>query len=302
MERIQLLDLHFRNTPQAIAAFLVETQAGPVLIETGPHSTWPHLVEALRTHGYAPRDVSHVLLTHIHLDHAGAAWAFAQQGAQIYVHPKGAPHLANPQRLISSARRIYQDEMDALWGRMEPIKADQLVVPEDEQQFEIGGVTFRALFTPGHAVHHIAWQVGEAIFCGDVAGVRVPGGIVVPPCPPPDIHIPHWLESIDRIKQSGATQLWLTHFGPVEEEVASHLDALAARLLDWANWMRPFFEAGTPPAEVTPKFQQYVNAQLRQAGITTPEMHKRYELANPAWMSVWGLLRYWEKIGSRADE
>ncbi len=294
MPPIHLLDLSFQETAEAIAAFVVETDEGPVLVETGPHSTWPHLEGALHKLGYRPEDVRQVLLTHIHLDHAGAAWAFAKKGAVIHVHPVGAPHLAHPDKLLHSARRIYQDQMDTLWGQMEPIAESQLHTPADGEEIEIGGVVFRALYTPGHATHHIAWQVGADVFTGDVGGVRIPGGVVMPPCPPPDIHIEHWLESIARIKQAGAERLWLTHFGPVDEPVP-HLDALAARLLDWANWMRPWFESGTPPEEVTPRFQQYVQEQLRSEGITDPQVLQRYELANPAWMSVWGLMRYWKK-------
>ncbi len=298
MALIHLIDLGFQEMQQAIAAFVVPTDEGPVLVETGPYSTWPRLEAGLKELGYRPEEVRHVLLTHIHLDHAGAAWAFARKGARIYVHPVGAPHLTRPEKLLHSARRIYKDQMDVLWGRMEAVEEALLVTPADGEVIQIGGTAFEALFTPGHAVHHIAWKVGEDVFTGDVGGVRIPGGIVVPPCPPPDIHIAHWLQSIDRLKQAGVQRLWLTHFGPVEAP-APHLDALAARLLDWANWMRPWYEAGAKPEAVTPRFQQYVQDQLREAGVADDAVLQRYELANPAWMSVWGLMRYWDKYGTQ---
>jgi len=287
------LDLHFRGKPHTIAAFVLETGEGPVLIETGPHSTIQYLEEGLARLDYRLEDVKHVLLTHIHLDHAGAAWAFAERGAGVYVHPAGARHLVEPEKLLQSAKRIYQDAMDQLWGTMNPIAAEALQQPEDGAVLEIGGLRIQAWHTPGHAVHHIAWQIEDQLFAGDVAGVKIDEGLVVPPCPPPDINIEAWQRSIQRMRSLNLSRLHLTHFGAVDE-VDPHLDMLEKRLTEWAEWIRPYYEQGASVEEVTPKFQAYVQQQLTEHGIEGEQL-QQYENANPSWMSVAGLMRYWRK-------
>lgn len=290
---IHILDLHFQNLPHTIGAFLVETSSGPALIETGPHSTFGALADELAKYGRKPEDVRYVFLTHIHLDHAGAAWALAQTGATVYVHPFGAKHLLQPERLISSARRIYQDQMDALWGDMQPIPPERLKTVDHGEVIDLGNMQLTAWHTPGHAVHHIVWQLGDAAFTGDVAGVQIDKGLVAPPCPPPDIHIEDWQQSLNLIRSLHLQRLYLTHYGIIEN-ITQHLDQLEKRLLAWADWMFPFYEKGTPPEEITPQFQAYVQQQLEEAGAT-PFIISQYEAANPSWMSVAGLLRYWSK-------
>lgn len=292
---IHTLDLHFLEFDRAIASFLVETSEGPVLIESGPYSTFPTLVERIKKTGYSPKDIRHVLLTHIHFDHAGAAWALAQQGAQIYVHPFGARHLSAPEKLWDSARRIYQDDMERLWGQMQPIPNEQITPVDHEQPIVVGDTTFRAWHTPGHAVHHVAWQLDDVIFTGDVAGVRIHADdqIVEPPCPPPDINIEDWLDSIKKIRQLKPKALYLTHFSRVED-IDWHLDELERRLIDWGNWIKEKMELGHGPEETVPGFKAFVADQLRKEGVDEPAI-RQYEAANPSWMSVAGLMRYWKK-------
>lgn len=290
---MQIIDLHFQGIPNAIASYLVETSAGPILIETGPHSTLPHLEAALIKAGYGIEDIQHVFLTHIHLDHAGAAWAFAQKGASIYVHPAGLPHLENPKKLMASAARIYGDEMGRLWGQMQAIPIAQLKAVEHETIFQIGDTSLRALHTPGHAVHHIAWVLGEQIIAGDVAGVKIGSGPVVPPCPPPDINIEDWERSIKILLAEAPRQLLLTHFGVVDS-VEEHLSALKTELHAWANWIKPHYLQGSDPGEITPAFQQFVQERLSRKGVDASGL-QQYEAANPSWMSVAGLMRYWYK-------
>jgi glyoxylase-like metal-dependent hydrolase (beta-lactamase superfamily II) len=291
---VKILDLCFQNQPETIAAFLIETDKGPALVETGPHSTFPALREGLRKFGYEPEDVRHVFLTHIHLDHGGAAWVFAQHGATIYLHPAGKPHFEHPEKLLDSARRIYKDDMDRLWGDVRPIPSERMVAVDHHQKIILGDVDFRALHTPGHAAHHIAWQLDHVLFTGDVAGVSIGDkGIVMPPCPPPDINIEVWLDSIQLIRNKRFRSFYLTHFGKVTA-VKEHLLELEGRLHNWANWMEPYFNDGAQTAEVVPLFQDYVRKQLEAAGITGQELLK-YESANPSWMSVAGLMRYWKK-------
>ena len=146
--KIHTLDLHFLGLEHSIAVFVVETTAGPVLVECGPASTLPHLSTALDQKGWKLTDFQHIFLSHIHFDHAGAAWAFAENGATIYVHPKGLPHLAAPEKLYNSARMIYGDDMDRLWGEMRPIPEAQLHAPEHGEIIQIGDIRFQAWYTP----------------------------------------------------------------------------------------------------------------------------------------------------------
>ncbi|MCB9275976.1 MAG: MBL fold metallo-hydrolase [Lewinellaceae bacterium] len=292
---LHVLDLNFLDLPDTIAAFLVDTEAGPALVETGPYSTFQHLRQAVREKGYALEDIGHVFLTHIHLDHAGAAWAMAELGATVYLHPFGEAHMNDPSKLLASATRIYGDDMDRLWGTLKPIPKEQLRTVAHGEAIHIGGMRFTAWHTPGHAVHHIAWQAGEVLFTGDVAGVKIEGGPAMPPCPPPDINIEDWQKSLQLIRQLDIDKLYLTHFGAISgEKIPGHLDELETGLLDWANWMRPHFENGENATELTPVFQAYVQEQLRKQGVSEAQL-ELYENANPSWMSVAGLLRYWRK-------
>ena len=290
---IHTLDLQFLAIDHAIAAFLIETSDGPVLIETGPYSTFEALTADLKKHKYVPADIKHVFLTHIHFDHAGAAWAFAKTGTKIYVHPFGAPHLAEPFKLYNSAKQIYGNEMERLWGAMENIDASLLVSPEDNQVITIGETSFKALYTPGHAKHHISWQVGEVIFTGDVAGVKIGDGPVVPPCPPPDINLEDWNQSIDLLLKADADSLFLTHFGLIKDKKA-HLTELKEILNDWAFWIKEKWERGMNDEEITPLFKDYTMQQLKDKGVNAHGL-QQYEAANPSWMSVAGLIRYWKK-------
>ncbi|MEQ6168500.1 MULTISPECIES: MBL fold metallo-hydrolase [unclassified Ekhidna] len=288
-----ILDLHFQNYEHAIAAFLIETDDGPVLIESGPYSTFPSLEKGLADHGYKVSDVKHVLLSHIHFDHAGAAWAFAERGAKVYLHPFGHDHMHDPTKLVASATMIYGDQMDTLWGKMDGIPKKNLKVMEHEESVEIGGQSFRALHTPGHAKHHIAWHWKDTIFTGDVAGVKIEGGPVVPPCPPPDINIEDWLHSIDLILSKNPNKLVLTHFGE-EMNPNIHMQELKGILKDWSEWMKAKWEAGMSNDEITPEFMAYTSKQLKDRGVSDHGI-KLYEAANPSWMSVAGLVRYWKK-------
>ncbi|MCE7922202.1 MAG: MBL fold metallo-hydrolase [Haliscomenobacteraceae bacterium CHB4] len=296
---IHTLDLGFLDLENAIAAFVVEGPDGMALVETGPASTLGHLKVALAASGWTIADFQHVFLSHIHFDHAGAAWAFAEKGATIHVHPKGLPHLAAPEKLYNSARMIYGEKMDELWGPMHPVAGSQLHAPSHGEVIEAAGLKFTAWHTPGHAIHHIAWEVAPAsgrkavLFTGDVAGVKIGNGPVVPPCPPPDIHVEDWQASIQLMRTLPAEILYLTHFGAITDKKA-HLDALEQRLLTWAGWMKPYADQQTPSEQVVPLFEQFVAGELAGLGVDEAGL-RRYEAANPAFMSVAGLLRYWKK-------
>ncbi len=290
---VNVIDLKFQGFSRAIASFLIESGEGPVLIETGPHSTYKALEEGINHLGYDIADIKHVLLSHIHFDHAGAAWALARQGAKIYLHPSGAKHMEDPSRLYESAKRIYQDKMDSLWGSLEPIPKDHLYQIPHEETLHIGKLKFIAHHTPGHAVHHIAWQLEDMLFTGDVAGVKINDGPVVPPCPPPDINIEDWKASIALIRSLNLEKIYLTHFGDFDN-IEEHLNELEECLDSWSGWMKLQYDNGADASEITPKFQAYVDEELSSKGLSKNEID-RYGAANPAWMSVAGLMRYWKK-------
>lgn len=299
--KIHTLDLGFQDLEHTIAVYVLEGPDGLVLMETGPYSTFKNLEKGLAVQGWKPADFQQVFVSHIHFDHAGAAWALAQQGARIYVHPRGLPHLASPEKLYNSARMIYGDAMDTLWGAMEPISAGQLFAPEHGAVIKVAGLQLTAWYTPGHAVHHIAWEASplnglpeeQVLFTGDVAGVRIDDQIVVPPCPPPDINIEDWLASLQLLRDLPVQTLYLTHFGKITHKT-EHLENLEKCLLDWANWMKPYAENRTPAADIVPLFEAYVRKKLLAAGMNAIGL-ARYEAANPVYMSVAGLLRYWTK-------
>lgn len=290
---IRTLDLEFQNNACAIAAYLLEGHTGLILVETGPHSTLPHLKAAIEEQGFKLEDVKNVLLTHIHLDHAGAAWVFANQGANIYLHPFGVKHMADPSKLMESARRIYQDKMDELWGEMHPIAEAQLITVAHEEKINVDGITFTAYHTPGHANHHIAWEIDGVVFTGDVAGVQIGNGPVIAPLPPPDIDIEKWENSIQLLRDLKPKALYLTHYGAVTD-IDNHLNQLEQNISELAQWIKIHLDAGESIEEMTPKFDQFCVERLEELEMTSVEI-AQYQAANPAWMSVAGLVRYWQK-------
>lgn len=289
---IRILDVKFLGESHVIANSLIPSEDGPILVETGPETTFENLKKAIAEEGFDWKDIKHVLLTHIHFDHAGAAWKFAENGAKIYVHPIGLPHLHQPAKLWDSAKRIYKEDMDRLWGKMKSIDEDLLMPVDDGDVIAIGGKEFTTHYTPGHAIHHNAYQLGVVVFTGDVAGVRINEGPAVPPCPPPDIDIASWKKSINRLKSINADMLYIAHFGAVENP-NQHLEELREMLDDWALWMKPYFEKGADPDVVTPQFVAYTQQQLRDKGLAEDDV-QRYEKGNPSFMSVTGLTRYWK--------
>jgi len=297
--KVYPLNLDFHGKVFEIYSFLVETSIGPVLIETGPHSSFDNLVKGIQKCGYKKEDIQHVFLTHVHLDHGGGAWCWADLGAKIYVHPEGYRHIHDPAKLLASAQRIYGDLMDWLWGTLKPIATDQLQIVGDEEIISIGDSNFRSIHTPGHAKHHTAWQLGNVLFTGDVAGVRMDKGPVIPPCPPPGIHIEDWVTSIDRclaIKEIDT--YYLTH-GAEITDLNSHMTKLKELLWAQANFIKPHFDAKTPVNDIIKPFQKFIQADLIAQGVSEDEL-KRFESANPTSSNVHGLLRYWE-VKERGD-
>jgi glyoxylase-like metal-dependent hydrolase (beta-lactamase superfamily II) len=292
---IHVLDTRHLGHAGIIAATVLETNEGLALFDTGPESTFSNVTAAIAGKGFSPQDVRHVFLSHIHFDHAGAAWRFAEAGATIYVHPRGAPHLLDPTKLIDSATRIYGAEMERLWGQFAAIPAERVKVVQDMDVIRAGQFEVRAIETPGHARHHHVYQWDDNLFGGDVAGVRLGGGPPVPPFVPPELEIEAWQQSIDKIRALNPARLYLPHFGLLEGSISSHLDALKERIDRWAIWFRDQLRAGRDDKQMIPAFAQCVAEELRAAGATEDQA-RDYERADPSFMAVSGALRYWRKF------
>lgn len=306
IDQLRTLDLQFQGQSQVVASYLLPSEEGGILIESGPGSTFPRLQARLAEHGRTPADVSKVLLTHIHLDHAGAAGHLAEHGATIYVHRRGATHLANPSRLLKSARRIYGDDMDRLWGEMRSVPEDQIVAIEDEDTIDVGDGSVLALDTPGHASHHLSYIIGDVCFTGDVAGVRVPGETHVElPLAPPEIRLDLWRNSLARlrdvVRRQDVEHLAPTHFG-IYEDVPDHLDRLEAMIEKAERWAAETIpEYADDEEALRAAATEWMREQASTSGVDDATW-ALYELANPSWMAAPGLRRYWKKHKAPSDD
>ena len=295
--RVITLDLNFQGRPHAIASYLIRHNDGAVLIESGPGSTLPALQAGLAKEGLSPRDVTHVLLTHIHLDHAGAAGWLAKQGARIYVHPVGAPHMVHPEKLIASATQIYGDRMQTLWGEFLPVPQSQLIIPKDRDTIEIGNLRFTPINTPGHAEHHYAYLFEDICFSGDVGGVRIPGyRYLRVPMPPPELNLERWHESIARLRKEKFNIIAPTHFG-MSDDVTWHLNEVDKGLDTASRWLDEVMLSALPVEDLRRSYTERVMAEGEKVGLTE-DVVRAYEVANPLGMSADGLLRYWKKVRS----
>ena len=290
------LDLRFLGAPHAIASYLVLGPAGPVLIETGPGSTLTTLQSELARFDVRPGDVADVLLTHIHLDHAGAAGWWAHQGANVHVHHLGAPHLIDPVRLLNSAQRIYGDDMDRLWGEFLAAPAQRVYAHHDDDVILAGGLSFIAHDTPGHARHHFVYQLQDLAFTGDLAGVRLPEHPHLRlPTPPPEFELDPWLDSVARMRAMNFNRLYLTHFGPVDS-VTEHWDTVTHWLPQIAERVRAGLEAGQDRDALLDNLQLWEEARLTADAVPKP-LWPTYASLGPVSMSLDGVLRYWKKQG-----
>ncbi len=252
---------------------------GDVLVDPGPRSCLPALLEALGDE--RPRAL---LLTHIHLDHAGASGALVARwpDLEVYVHERGAPHLIDPSRLLESARRLYGEDMDRLWGETIPVPECNVTVLRGGERVIDGG--FEVAYTPGHASHHVCYLHEETAFVGDVGGVRItPGSPTIPPTPPPDIDVQAWHESIERIRAWKPQRLAVTHFGGYED-VDAQLAEVSARLDDWAERVRQ---------QDRDAFIAGIEAEIDAR--SDPGIHPAYTQAAPPEQLYAGLERYWRK-------
>jgi glyoxylase-like metal-dependent hydrolase (beta-lactamase superfamily II) len=279
------IDLHHNGRPEEVGSFVVSTDDGLALFDCGPATCLPILERGLRERGVTLGDIRHLLLSHIHLDHAGAAGAIARDHPHVTVHVSaiGAPHLLDPSRLEASARRLYGDVFDRLWGALTPVPEANLRVVGDEV---VGLACFP---TPGHASHHVSYLHRDGtLYSGDVAGVRFPGStFVAPPLPPPEVDLEAWHASLDEIERRDPQRLACVHFGTFDD-VTGHLGRLRATLDRWAGW-----SAADPDEDA---FARLVRDDI---AASDPELVERHLVFGPPDHAYQGLARYWRKRRER---
>jgi glyoxylase-like metal-dependent hydrolase (beta-lactamase superfamily II) len=277
------IDLFHLGRERSIGCYLLDTEDGPALFDCGPSTTMGALEAGLAAEGLRLADVRHLLLSHIHLDHAGAAGALVREHPALLVHVSeiGAPHLVDPSRLERSARRLYGESFDTLWGELAPVPESNVRIVGDRV---LGLDCFP---TPGHASHHVSYLDADGtLYAGDAAGVRIqPGRYVMPPTPPPEFDLELWQRTLDEIERRSPERLALIHFG-VAEDPQRHLADLRLELYDWAQ----FVLGGASEDE----FVAYCRAELANAGEETGV----YDTAMPMWQSYRGLARWAEKQNS----
>jgi glyoxylase-like metal-dependent hydrolase (beta-lactamase superfamily II) len=290
------IDLQFQGHAGVIATAAIPVGGGVVLVDPGPSSCLPALERGLAALNHSLSDVRAVLLTHIHLDHAGAAGTIARRvpGVPVYVHEIGARHLASPDKLLASATRLYGGAMDRLWGEFLAVPATSLRHLAGGESVTLDGRRFDVAYTPGHAVHHVSYfdAADGTAYVGDTAGIHVSPGYVLPATPPPDIDLERWGESLSVIERWQPRRLYLTHFGPVDTP-AAHVAMYRSALTRFAERVRSSLaEDGDDEARMT-TWEAWVRADVR---TRMPEDAAVAAESAAPFRQLWlGLARYWRK-------
>ncbi|MDH4065301.1 MAG: MBL fold metallo-hydrolase [Acidobacteriota bacterium] len=295
-----VIDLLFGGRERVIAAAVLRGADGLVLVDPGPSSCLPALEAGLARLGGNVRDVRQILLTHIHLDHAGATGSIVARAptARVLVHERGARHMVDPARLLASATRLHGDRMDALWGRFEPVPAAQVTALTGGERLDIAGRTMRVAHTPGHAVHHVAYldEVDGTAYVGDTCGIRVAGDYTIAATPPPDIDLALWSKSLDLIEDWRPATLLLTHFGPVGAARA-HIANYRRVLTATGEVVARSLDAGDSDEDRAAAFSAQMRQSLRRA---LSESEAQAAEAAAPFEQIWaGLARYWRKQAER---
>ena len=292
------VDLNFLGRPGIIATAVLQGPSGVALIDPGPSTTLGTLQQALAAKGISPGDIRQLLLTHIHLDHAGGAGTLVRDnpGIEVFVHERGAPHMIDPAKLIASASRLYQGDMQRLWGEFLPVPESRVRVLAGGETIAAGGRELTVAYTPGHAVHHVSYfdRSGRIAFVGDTAGIRRGNSVyVMPPTPPPDVDLEAWRASADRILAWDPDTVFLTHFGPVHG-ARPHFEQLFERLADWSRIVRRLL--ADPSLDDQQRERQFVDEVMldlrRVIGESEAEQYGRAGRLDYSWQ---GLARYWRK-------
>ena len=290
------IDLGFLGRSNVIAAAIVQGPSGAAIVDPGPSTCLATLEQGLQAHGLRWQDVRHLLLTHIHLDHAGATGTIVREHPHItvLVHERGAKHMIDPTRLLDSATRLYGADMDRLWGEFAAVPQANVVSLTGGERIDAGGRTFDVAYTPGHASHHVSYfdPSSGVAFVGDVAGVCALGGYVLPPTPPPDIDLDLWRTSVERILEWSPSTLFLTHFGAVTR-VRPHLAELLDNLGMTAATVRESLEGPGSDEEKSERFADWLRQELRRR--MTDAQVDSYVVAAGFKYLWFGLARYWRK-------
>ena len=292
-----LVDLEHLGHPESVAAAVLVTAQGPVVVDPGPASTLEKLRGGIGQLGFELRDLVAVLLTHIHLDHAGATGTLARAapGAMVYVHELGAPHLADPGKLLGSATRLYGARMDELWGEVAPVPGDRIAPLRGGEVLQLGTYRFEVAYTPGHASHHVCYleTASKTVFVGDTAGIHGPRlPVVLPVTPPPDFDLDAWLGSIETILAWKPREIVLTHYGPGREPVR-HFTELREGLLSWAGYAKASLAVSSEPAA---QLRWFVDRLEEWIAGKAPSDRARAFLEGAGPEACWqGLVRYWSK-------
>jgi glyoxylase-like metal-dependent hydrolase (beta-lactamase superfamily II) len=295
---LDYVDLNFLGFPEIIATAVLHHASGVALIDPGPSTTHENLKQALRRKGIDIADVRQILLTHIHLDHAGVTGALLRENPriQVFVHERGAPHMIDPSKLLASAGRLYGADMDRLWGDFVPVPADRVCILKGDEHIVAGGRDLHVAYTPGHASHHVSYYDASSrvAFVGDTAGIRRGSGdYIMPPTPPPDIDLDAWRTSEDRILSWEPDTLFLTHFGPFHG-ARTHFQDMMARLDVWNGIVRRILADQSLDDEA--RQQRFVDEAMldmkRKIGESLAEQYSRAGRLDYSWQ---GLSRYWKK-------
>jgi glyoxylase-like metal-dependent hydrolase (beta-lactamase superfamily II) len=295
---LDYIDLQFLGHPGVIATAVIHGPAGVSLVDPGPSTSLPNLRAALERKGIRFRDVRQLLLTHIHLDHAGASGTIVKENphVEVWVHERGAPHLVDPTKLLASATRLYAGDMEMLWGEFLPVPENRVRVLTGGERIDAAGRELEVAYTPGHASHHVSYldAASRIAFVGDTAGIRRGAGTyILPPTPPPDIDIDAWRESERRILGWDPETLFLTHFGPFHG-ARVHFQELFSRLTDWSLLVRRLLL--DPSLSDEEREQRFVAEALQDLRRTVGEAEAaRYSRAGRLDYSWQGLARYWRK-------
>ena len=297
---LYLIDQQFLGVRGVIGSYLLANDSDDdlTLIETGPTPTLENVLAGIRSLGYDPAAIRTVIVTHIHLDHAGAAGTLIRQlpHAKVMVHPNGAEHLIDPSRLLKSAGRIYGDDMDRLWGDVLPVPEDRVQVVEDRETVTVSGRALTAYSTPGHAGHHHAWFDAENgdLFTGDAAAVRlerVP--YVRPPTVPPEFDLELWRTSIGTLRSLSPQRLHLTHFGSFDDP-DWHLDDLLSRMHYWYGWVTARLQQDADEETLIRELQAFGDQELVEITGSDALVYP-YELATAYYMTIQGMARYYRR-------
>lgn len=290
------LDLDFLGQPGVIATGVIDTPDGALLVDPGPASCLDALTSGLAALGLRDADVRGILVTHIHLDHAGASGTLVRRFPRltVYVHERGAPHLADPSRLVASATRIYGHEMDRLWGEFVPVPAENLHALAGGERLRFGTRAIDVAYTPGHAWHHVSYHdthTGVA-YTGDVAGIRIGAApYVLPPTPPPDIELDTWRRSLAAIRAWQPSSVFVTHFG-LKADAAAHLDMAEAELNAWAQLSHDLVTRADDTAGEALFVERVAGRIVAHVGAEAAAGYRSAVPLEHCWL---GLARYWKK-------